>query len=113
MIVPLIVSLRSRWDLLLDDCILPFVFELYHVFSDPTVFEYDKQRGDRQSLRIGGVHSGTYLISSHFQRFPVDPWENVVQERRVVFNVRLLKLGVFEMEGKGKGRSLACFDGTG
>ena len=78
-----------------------------------TVFEYDAQRGDEQIVGNGGVHNGTYLIGSHFQRFPVYPWENVAQEGRVVFNVRLLKLGVFEMEGKGKGRGLACFDGTG
>ena len=98
---------------MLHDCILPLVHESNHVFSDPTVFEYDAQRGDRQILRMEGVHNGTYLVSGHFQRFPVYPWENVAQERRVVFDVRLLKLGVLKMEGKRKGRSFACFDGTG
>ena len=55
--VPLTASLRRRGVFLLNDFILPLVHELNNIFSDPTLFESDAQRGDGQSLRKGGVHT--------------------------------------------------------
>lgn len=67
-----------------------------------------------KALSVGYMFArGTYLVSSEFERFPLYPRKNVPKKRRIILNVRLLKLGVSEMEWKGKGRSLACFDGTG
>ena len=98
---------------MLTDYILAFVHEIM-ISSDPNCFLKMTCKEERSKIqRLNVLHNGTYLVSSHFQRFPVYPWENVAQERRVVFNIRLLKIGVFKMEGKGKRRSLACFDGTG
>lgn len=72
----------------------------------------DSSKGERQNIIYEGFSLGTYLVGRNFERFPVYPRKNVPQKGRIVLNVRLLKLGVFETEGKGKGRSLACFDGT-
>lgn len=54
-----------------------------------------------------GFALGTYLVGSNFERLPIYSRKNIVEKGGIVFNVRPLKLGVFEMEGKGKGRGLA------
>ena len=40
----------------------------------------------------------SYLCSSDFESLPIDPWKNVLDKGRVVFDVGLLELRVLEME---------------
>lgn len=42
----------------------------------------------------------TYLTGSCFESFPVYPRKYIPEKGSIVFHVRLLKLGVLEMEGK-------------
>lgn len=53
-----------------------------------------------------------YLVRRDFQRLPVNPWKDVPQKGRIIFNVGLLKLTVLEVEWEGKRGCLARFDGA-
>lgn len=54
-----------------------------------------------------------YLGGGDLDSFPVQTRQDVVEEEWVVVDFSLLELGVFEVEGEGKGGGLAGFYGAG